>query len=56
MEKSDTEKDILVLWNTSGYDFFYSSILYANAFPIWLDQMKKKRNKPFCLRIDSVGW
>ncbi|ORX82022.1 hypothetical protein BCR32DRAFT_292924 [Anaeromyces robustus] len=53
-ENIDNKKTTLLLWNTaypSGP--LYLSLVYLNAFPIWLN---KQENKSFCLRVDSVGW
>jgi len=49
---STDEVNTILLWNTSGVHDFYSSLVYFNAFPIWLKNQKKK----FCLKIEAVGW
>jgi len=56
IDKDDSEKNIITLWNTSVPGLFYSCVIYYNAFPIWFAKHKSANSKPFCLRIDSKGW
>eukprot|EP00833_Pecoramyces_ruminatium_P013389 jgi/Orpsp1_1/1187421/evm.model.d7180000057587.1 len=55
VNKSDEEKNTILLWNTSNIYEVYSTIVYLNVFPYWYNEQRAK-GKIFCMRIDAVGW
>eukprot|EP00833_Pecoramyces_ruminatium_P013974 jgi/Orpsp1_1/1188006/evm.model.d7180000061796.1 len=55
INKKENEKNTILFWNTSTAYSFRTSIIYLSVFPIWYNEQKKISEKPFCMRIDSVG-
>jgi len=55
INKSDDEKDTVLLWCTSdeNNNIYYG--VYLEAFPIWYNEQKRKGHS-FCMQIDGVGW
>ncbi|ORX41870.1 hypothetical protein BCR36DRAFT_374936 [Piromyces finnis] len=55
IDRTDNNKKIITLWNTSFAEKFDNSALYASVFPIWLKK-HKNQEKTFCLKIEAAGW
>ena len=55
IEKSDEEKENILLWNTSNIYDVSSTIVYLNVFPLWYNEQRDK-GKSFCMKINAVGW
>eukprot|EP00833_Pecoramyces_ruminatium_P005356 jgi/Orpsp1_1/1179388/evm.model.c7180000069112.1 len=56
IDKKDDEKNTILFWNTSDLYNFWSTATYLSAFPLWYNEQRKKSEKPFCMRIEAVGW
>ncbi|KAL6612393.1 hypothetical protein U3516DRAFT_593429, partial [Neocallimastix sp. 'constans'] len=54
IDKSENDKNTIILWNTSDVSYFGNTIVYLSAFPKYLDN--RKNNNIICMRVDAVGW